>query len=216
VNQERRDRLRDAAIEVLAEAGGRGLTHRAVDAVADVPPGTAKNYFPTRDALLRAIAERCVELYRQVPTPEPIDRDSLVAMLCALLDNVAGPGRARLVAVSELRCEAARKPWLAAILDKVTAADFVAFEYAQRAAGLPVTPARAAAVTLALHAAIPHLLAAGPDTMTAAGLTDRDKFVRNLLDALYGPGQPQGHVVKGSGGHVKGCVGPGHGNGTHR
>jgi DNA-binding transcriptional regulator YbjK len=189
VNQERRDLLRDAAIEVLAEYGGRGLTHRAVDAAADVPPGTTKNYFPTRDALLAAIAERCVELYQQVPRPEPKDRESLVALLCGLLDNVAGPGRARLLAISELRCEAARKPWLAAILDAVAAADFAIFEEAQRAAGLSVTPARAAAVTLTQHAAIPHLLAAGPDTMAAAGLDDLDKFVRDLLEAVYGPSQ---------------------------
>ncbi|WP_395110959.1 TetR/AcrR family transcriptional regulator [Actinomadura sp. SCN-SB] len=195
MNQERRDHLRDAAIEVLANAGGRGLTHRAVDAAAGVPSGTAKNYFPTRDALLRGIAERCVELYRRVPIPEPTDREGLVAMLRALLDNVAGPGRARLLAISELRCEAARKPWLAAILDEVTAADFIAFEHAQRAAGLPVTPARAAAATLALQAAIPHLLAAAPDTMAAAGLNDHDEFVRNLLDALYDPDQPTGLTV---------------------
>jgi DNA-binding transcriptional regulator YbjK len=187
VNQERRDRLRDAAIEVLAEAGGRGLTHRAVDAVADVPVGTTKNYFPTRDALLASVAERCVELYRQVPTQPPTDRESLAAMLCALLENVAGPGRSRLLAISELRCEAARKPWLAALLDEVAAADFAAFEHAQRAAGLPVTPYRAAVVTLAQHAAIPHLLAGGPDTLTAAGLNDRNKFVHDLLDTIYGP-----------------------------
>jgi AcrR family transcriptional regulator len=187
VNPERRDRLRDAAIEVLAEHGGRGLTHRAVDAAADVPPGTTKNYFPTRDSLLAAIAERCVELYRQVPRQEPKDRDSLVAMLCGLLENVAGPGHARLLAISELRCESARKPWLAQMLDVVAAADFAIFEEAQRTAGLPVTPARAAAVTLAQHAAIPHLLAGAPETLAAAGLDDPDKFVRDLLDSVYGP-----------------------------
>jgi len=187
VNQERRDRLRDAAIEVLAESGGRGVTHRAVDAAAGVPPGTAKNYFPTRDALLAGAAERCVELYHQVPRPQPADRESLVAMLCGLLENVAGPGRSRLLAISELRCEAARKPWLAEMLDEVAAADFAAFEDAQRAAGLPVTPARAAAVTLAQHAAIPHLLAGGPHTLAAAGLNDLNKFVHDLLDAIYGP-----------------------------
>uniref|UniRef100_UPI0004C8F72E TetR/AcrR family transcriptional regulator n=1 Tax=Streptomyces sp. NRRL S-237 TaxID=1463895 RepID=UPI0004C8F72E len=63
MNQDRRDRLRDAAIAVLAREGGRGLTHRAVDSAAAVPTGTAKNYFPSRDALLRAAAERCAEQY---------------------------------------------------------------------------------------------------------------------------------------------------------
>ncbi|WP_119729974.1 TetR/AcrR family transcriptional regulator [Thermomonospora amylolytica] len=190
MNQERRDSLRDAAIEVLAEAGGRGLTHRAVDAAAGVPPGTTKNYFPTRDALLRAVAERCVELYHQVPTPPPTDRESLAAMLRALLENVAGPGRSRLLAISELQSEAARKPWLGAILDRVTAADFADFEHAQRAAGLPVTPHRAAILTLALHAALSHLLAGGPDTLAATGLDDLDEFVHRLLETIYGPPAP--------------------------
>jgi len=197
LNRDRRDLLRDAAIEVLADAGGRGLTHRAVDAVAGVPPGTAKNYFATRDALLRAVAERCVEQYREITAHlmaagvGPTDREGLVAMLRALLENVAGPGRPRLLAYLELQAEAARKAWLSAVLDPIAATDFAGLELAQRAAGLPVTPQRAAAVTLALHAAIPHLLADGPDTLAAAGLDDPDRFVRALLEAVY-PEDPGG------------------------
>jgi AcrR family transcriptional regulator len=185
-NQERRDRLRDAAIAVLAAEGGRGLTHRAVDAAVGLPPGTTKNYFPTRQSLLQAVAERCAELYQELPRPQISDPSTLVAMMSTLLANVAGPGRLRLLAFVELRAEAARAPWLAAIVDRITAADFTAFEAAQRAAGLPVTPQRAAAFTLAVHAAIPHLLAAGPRTLAAAGLDDPERFTRDLLDALYG------------------------------
>ncbi|WP_066944290.1 TetR/AcrR family transcriptional regulator [Streptomyces lushanensis] len=195
MNPDRRDRLRDAAIEVMASAGGRGLTHRAVDMAAEVPPGTTKNYFPTRDAVLRAVAERCLEQYREITKhmaaagPGPTDREGLVAMFRALLENVAGPGRPRLLAYLELQVEAARRPWLAAILDPIAASDFTGFELAQRAAGLPVTPQRAAVVTLALHAAIPHLLAGGTDTLAAAGLDDLDQFVRALLHAVY-PDEP--------------------------
>lgn len=185
-NQERRDRLGDAAIEVLAAEGGRGLTHRAVDAAAGLPPGTTKNYFPTRQSLLLAVAERCAELYLEIPRPQISDRPALVAMMSTLLADVAGPGRLRLLAFVELRAEAARAPWLAAIVDRITAADFTAFEAAQRAAGLPVTPQRAAAFTLAVHAAIPHLLAGGPRTLAAAGLDDPERFTRGLLEALYG------------------------------
>ncbi|MCX5208393.1 TetR family transcriptional regulator [Kitasatospora sp. NBC_00240] len=187
MNRNRRDSLRDAAIEVLAEAGGRGLTHRAVDATAEVPAGTTKNYFPTRDALLAAVADRCVELYRDVPRPAPADRAGLAAMLRALLENVAGPGRARMLAYLELRAEATRRPHLAALLDTVAIADFTAFEDAQSAAGLPVTPPRAAAVTLALHAAVPHLLTGGQGVLAAAGLDDLDRFAHGLLDTVYGP-----------------------------
>ncbi|MFC5830695.1 hypothetical protein [Nonomuraea insulae] len=84
------------------------------------------------------------------------------AMLAGLLENLARPGRPRMLACQELRTEAARKPWLAASIDSIAAADFTDFEHAQHIAGLPVTPQRSAAITLALHGAIPQLLAGGP------------------------------------------------------
>ncbi|MGI5472842.1 TetR/AcrR family transcriptional regulator [Streptomyces sp. CA-132043] len=194
MNADRRDRLRDAAIEVLAEAGGRGLTHRAVDAAAEVPYGTTKNYFPTRDALLRAVAERCLEQYRSTAAraaaagPGPTGREGLAALLRALLRDVRGPGRPRLLAYLELQAEAARKPWLSAVLDPIAAADFAAFERAQQGAGPAAARQRATVVTLAMHAAVLHLLADGPDTLAAAGLDDLDRFVDDLLQTLYPEG----------------------------
>lgn len=194
VNQDRRDRLRDAAIAVLAEAGGRGLTHRAVDAAAAVPTGTAKNYFPTRDALLRAVAERCVEQYRALAGalaeagPTPADAHQLAALLAGLLRDVAGPGRPRVQAYLELLTEGTRRPWLAALLDPIAAADFAAHAQLLRAAGLPAGPEQARALTLALHGALPHLLTGAPDTLAAAGLDDLDLFARRLLASVC-PGE---------------------------
>ncbi|MGP3684054.1 TetR/AcrR family transcriptional regulator [Streptomyces sp. IBSNAI002] len=189
MNQDRRDRLRDAAIAVLAEAGGRGLTHRAVDAAADVPTGTAKNYFPTRDALLRAVAERCLEQYRAVAAalagagPGPSDARELAALLAGLLRDVAGTGRARTLAYLELQTEATRRPWLAGLLDPIAASDFAAYGHLLHSAGLPAAPRHVRALTLALHGALPHLLAGAPDTLAAAGLDDLDAFTRGLLAA---------------------------------
>ncbi|MER5728771.1 TetR/AcrR family transcriptional regulator [Streptomyces sp. NPDC002138] len=195
MNQDRRDLLRDAAIDVLAEAGGRGLTHRGVDGVAGVPLGTAKNYFPTRDALLRAVAERCLERYRELADalagagPGPGDRAGVAALLAGLLRDVAGPGRPRVLAYLELQTEAARRPWLAGLLDPIAAADFAAHAHLLRAAGQAATPERARALTLALHGAVPHLLAGAPRTLAAAGLDDLDRFARGVLDAVC----PAGH-----------------------
>ncbi|MDJ0381213.1 TetR/AcrR family transcriptional regulator [Streptomyces sp. G-G2] len=192
MNQDRRDLLRDAAVDVLADAGGRGLTHRAVDAVAGVPPGTAKNYYPTRDALLRAVAERCAERYRERERalgggdggPGPVDRAGLAAVLAGTLRDAAGPGRPRVLACLELRTEAARRPWLAALLDPIGAADFAAHARLLRAAGLPDAPERARALSLALHGATGHLLTGAPRTLAAAGLDDLDGFARAVLDAV--------------------------------
>ena len=60
----RRERLLDAAIQVLGERGMRALTHRAVDAEAGVGAGSTANYFPTRESLLEAVVERVSAMER--------------------------------------------------------------------------------------------------------------------------------------------------------
>src|ERR1700722_9492734 len=62
-NTRRRRTLADAVIEVLGTAGIHKLSHRAVDERAGLPAGTAANYFPRRDDLLAAAAERVAELH---------------------------------------------------------------------------------------------------------------------------------------------------------
>src|ERR1700741_3753596 len=58
---ERRRDLCDAAIQLLADDGAKGLSHLKVDRKAGVPDGTTSFYFRTRSALLRAAAERLDE-----------------------------------------------------------------------------------------------------------------------------------------------------------
>lgn len=53
----RRRVLLDAALQVLAEQGLRGLTHRAVDRQAGLPEGSCSAYLRTRKALLTALTE---------------------------------------------------------------------------------------------------------------------------------------------------------------
>src|SRR5690349_2893472 len=47
----RKDVITDAAIQLVAEQGMRGLTHRAVDRRAGLPEGSTSAYFRTRKAL---------------------------------------------------------------------------------------------------------------------------------------------------------------------
>jgi DNA-binding transcriptional regulator YbjK len=68
---DRRAAIAQAALEVLEAAGGRGLTHRAVDRRAGLSEGSTSNYFPTREALLTATLRRLVELER--PTVEALE-----------------------------------------------------------------------------------------------------------------------------------------------
>ncbi|MGH3122524.1 MAG: TetR/AcrR family transcriptional regulator, partial [Streptosporangiaceae bacterium] len=54
--------MADAAIAVLADHGARGLTHRAVDQAAGLPPGTTSNHARSREALLTLTLTRIAEL----------------------------------------------------------------------------------------------------------------------------------------------------------
>src|SRR5262249_19353432 len=58
---DRRTAIADAAIELLAEGGTGGLTHRMVDKRLGIPEGSTSSYHRTRDELTRAAAERIVE-----------------------------------------------------------------------------------------------------------------------------------------------------------
>ncbi len=62
---DRRQRIAEAALEVIARDGGRGLSHRAVDAELELPVGSVSYYFRTRQALLDAAVARMVERDRE-------------------------------------------------------------------------------------------------------------------------------------------------------
>lgn len=140
----RRDTLLDAAVGVVARAGAKGLTHRAVDASAGAPQGSTSNHFRTRAALVSAIAQRLEErdAARWTDPPgtleEVLDRlTAFAAALCAdadatlarlalaqeLPDHLAG-GHQRLLAALREALETcgvadavARAPLVAAFLD---------------------------------------------------------------------------------------------------
>ncbi|MDF2709027.1 MAG: TetR family transcriptional regulator, partial [Nonomuraea muscovyensis] len=119
-NPARRRALADAAIDLLASSGVHGLTHRAVEKEADLPPGTASNYFRTREALLVAAAERIAELHH-TDTDRATDRATaqsatLADLLAESLLTAATTRRNRYLAIFELQLEAARRPVLASAL----------------------------------------------------------------------------------------------------
>ncbi|MFD8589165.1 TetR/AcrR family transcriptional regulator [Streptomyces sp. NPDC059637] len=122
-NPERRTALVDAAIEVLAREGARGLTFRAVDAQAGVPAGTASNYFASRDDLFTQVGSRIH--VRMTPAPAAVDEAmrpapsrELVAELMRWLVRRMTDERTGYLALLELRLEATRRPALRAELDR--------------------------------------------------------------------------------------------------
>ncbi|MHC3820995.1 TetR/AcrR family transcriptional regulator [Streptomyces sp. DT9] len=65
----RADLITDAALDLLAERGMRGLTHRAVDERAGLPQGSTSNYARTRQSLLEATVRRLAEREVRVLAP---------------------------------------------------------------------------------------------------------------------------------------------------
>lgn len=114
---QRRRELCDAAINVLAEHGSRGLTHGQVDRYAGVPEGTTSYYYRTREALLRGVGMRVASIdvanLRSV-SDEPLDPQLPFAHLARLVISQShGQGLALNRARHELLLGAARDPDLA-------------------------------------------------------------------------------------------------------
>lgn len=141
-NTERRTALTDAAIEVLARDGARGLTYRAVDTEAGVPPGTTSNYFRSRDQLL---AEAGARVHVRLSAPEEVMADpraeepstGRVAALLGDLMTRLTTRRSSYLALLELRLEANRRPELAAALTATVKESFDISVGFHEAAGLP-------------------------------------------------------------------------------
>ena len=141
-NDSRRRTIADAGITVLAREGSRGLTHRAIDAVAQVPTGTTSNYFRSRDALIEGLVDRIGE--RLAPTPEDLERRSAAAPGAALFADYVRDIVRRLtadrdvtLALFELRLEGGRRPEVAAVLGAWQRAGFEGDVAFNTAAGLP-------------------------------------------------------------------------------
>ncbi|MEV7420261.1 TetR family transcriptional regulator [Streptomyces sp. NPDC089919] len=161
---DRRTLIADTAIATVAAAGLRGLTHRAIDTAAGLPPGSTSYYFRTRTALIGACYARIAELDLadfEPPEPGPAGpeegKEAAAAALGRLLHRWLTIGRERQLARFELTLEAARTPEL---------------EPALREAGR-ASRARAAAVLTALGAARPQEAAELLVAWTEGTLFDR-------------------------------------------
>ncbi|GAA1121027.1 TetR/AcrR family transcriptional regulator [Arthrobacter flavus] len=113
-NPGRRKDLSDAAVRVLARQGSRGLTHRALDDEAQLPRGTASNFFATKDDVIDAILARIGE--RLAPDPDvhaslaarQPGRELFAAYMKDIFQRLTSD-RAAALALFELRLEATRR-----------------------------------------------------------------------------------------------------------
>lgn len=179
-NPERRTALLDAAIEVLAGEGARGLTFRAVDVAADVPTGTASNYFANRDDLLSQVSVRAYERFMpdavgwDKALTGPRDRAALTELMRAMVDRLTRPPTVYL-AMLELRLEATRRPALRESLTTRVSEDLAGNIAFHEKAGMPGDRRAVTLLYLALnwlvteHLTLPGVLASegSPDELVA-------------------------------------------------
>lgn len=187
-NPHRRTALLDAAIEVLAREGSRGLTLRAVDAEAGVPPGTATNYFANRAQMLGQVMHRVherlapdeAELRRTLRRPP--SRDLVATLMHELIGRVRRD-RSSHLAMLEMRLEATRRPELQAELARAFGAELEANVEFHLGAGLPGDRTSVVVLYLAMlgmivdDLTVPDVLAPyGPDALV-------DEVVARILPA---------------------------------
>lgn len=116
---DRRERIVEVALDVIAEHGVAGTTHRRVAAAADVPLGSMTYHFKGIDDLLVAaftrlsqlVADRYRELLDAATTAEQA-REAVVELICGGL----WASRRNMVLSYELYAYATRNPLLKPVL----------------------------------------------------------------------------------------------------
>lgn len=179
--------IADAALRVLADAGSRGFTHRAVDEAAGLPSGSTSNHFRTREALLEAAARRHADL----DAPPEVDPEALSApgveltreqvrelTLGALFRVLAPEARPLLIARYELVLEAIRRPSLQRVMDESRARFVGLSELALRAAGCASPEAHARQLIALLDGITIDHVHATPFALDRQGIeTQVDRFL---------------------------------------
>ncbi|MDN3262297.1 TetR/AcrR family transcriptional regulator [Streptomyces sp. CSDS2] len=180
----------DAALALLAERGMRGLTHRAVDEAAGLPPGSTSNVARTRQALLelavRRHAEREARVLALAELPAPGDGpDALAEGLALAVHRSLTRHRDLLIARYELALEATRRPELRAFYDRTGAVFQEQLTALLTAAGSP-DPARHVLSLVAWADGLMFSCAAGSFGNRTPGLEEIRAGLRELLAGLLG------------------------------
>ncbi|MEU6132418.1 TetR/AcrR family transcriptional regulator [Saccharopolyspora sp. NPDC047091] len=183
----RRVQLADAAIEVLARDGGRGLTHRAVDREAGFPEGTTKNYHPNRDALYVAIARRMADqqtaamrVLRET-MPDGVSADDVRALYLAMLRRMAGSARSQFLALFELQLEGVRNPQVRSALGEMTLAGVDSAVTLHAAVGEPISARGGGLLEAGMMGVAMSMLSLPDDVVGRIGFGDPDELGRSLL-----------------------------------
>jgi AcrR family transcriptional regulator len=187
-NPERRSRLADAGLALLAREGARGLTYRAVEIEAGLPAGTASNYVRSRDELLGLLAGRIFE--RLAPDPAFLEEAATKPASVALVGEYVADIHRRLtdrrdlyLALLELRLEATRRPALSELLTGTIRTGFEGDVAFHEQAGLPGGRHE----VMLLHLALDGLMVEQLTTPGALDVGDVQATLAGLVERLLAP-----------------------------
>ncbi|WP_277675891.1 TetR/AcrR family transcriptional regulator [Saccharopolyspora rectivirgula] len=199
----RREVLALAGIEVLAREGGRGLTHRAVDREAGVPEGTTKNYYPTRSALLVAIARYLADQHTAAmqqlcdQVPRGVTAREITTLYSTMLQRMVTSARAQLLALLELHLEAVRNPQVRAQLGRMARANVDAAVQLNGEAGRRMSRRGAALLDAGMLGVAISMLSLPEELAQDIGLDDPELLARSLLSLGTVGHEPPFGVVRG-------------------
>ncbi|MFF2189378.1 TetR/AcrR family transcriptional regulator [Streptomyces sp. NPDC058155] len=110
---QRRERILAATLDLIADEGVAGVSHRKIAARAGVPLGSMTYHFSGIDQLLREafrrFTDQIVELF-DTYLSAPADRDQARAAVAGLIHTLSDGSRRDLVLTQELYTLAARQP----------------------------------------------------------------------------------------------------------
>jgi AcrR family transcriptional regulator len=139
---------------------------------AGLPAGTAANYFPRRDDLLAAAAERVAEVHVAEMTAAgrtaartdsvPANEEALAQLIGASLYDAVTRHRARYLTAYELAFESTRQPEFAAAMSRLGAAAMGTTLAEHRSPGLPTTAEQVQALITLYNGTLLMLIAAPP------------------------------------------------------
>ncbi|MFC8047024.1 TetR/AcrR family transcriptional regulator [Nocardia sp. NPDC057353] len=154
---ERRARIAEAALRVLGEQGPRKLTHRNVDAAAELPPGSVNYHAPSRLRLLQMVADELFAEDMQIAARhfwEPHPRALLTVAVAVISEMTAPEARYRVLARHHLLAEARTDEELRRHFDDARAAFVSLVGQGLADAGLEASTAAAELCVIALEGVV--------------------------------------------------------------
>jgi DNA-binding transcriptional regulator YbjK len=188
-NPQRRHQILGVAIDILADTGIGGVTHRQVDTRAGLPPGTTSNYFRTRLALLEAVTAYVADLHwqrvavLQAVVRQPQSREGVRALMTRMITDPDEHSQRRNIARWELFLEGTRRPELRPALNDIQAAAVKSASLILEAAGFEPSTEQMGELSRLLNGLAFSNLTFSPELPGAEDPADLiDRILRAVLD----------------------------------